>query len=332
MNKKKIFIVAEIGSVHDGSFGNACNLIKIAKECGADAIKFQTHLPEYETLKNAPNPSHFNSENRFDYFQRTGFSFQQYKFLNRIAKKNKIIFMSSPFSIEAVDMLKKINMRIYKIPSGEVNNIPLLEKIKKTRKEVFLSTGMSNWEEINDAYKILKNNKLTILQCTSTYPCRLQDVGINILNDLKKKFDCSIGFSDHTEGKEAAILAANNGATVIEKHLTFSKKMYGSDARFAMEIPEFKEYCRSLRKVETLIYSKVNKNSMATKLKLTRNIFSKSIVSKIDIPKNKSIEITDLAFKKPGHGVPTKFYKKFLRKKAKKLIKKNMMIKFRDIK
>ena len=127
-------------------------------------------------------------------------------------------------------------MRIYKIPSGEVNNIPLLEKIKKTRKEVFLSTGMSNWEEINDAYKILKNNKLTILQCTSTYPCRLQDVGINILKDLKKKFDCSIGFSDHTEGKDFAILADKITELQLYKTFNIFKKMYGSDARFAMEI------------------------------------------------------------------------------------------------
>ena len=124
--------------------------------------------------------------------------------------------------------------------------------------------------------------------------------GYKYIKRFKKKVRLLNWIFGSYRGKEAAILAANNGATVIEKHLTFSKKMYGSDARFAMEIPEFKEYCRSLRKVETLIYSKVNKNSMATKLKLTRNIFSKSIVSKIDIPKNKSIEITDLAFKKTG--------------------------------
>lgn len=331
MRRKKIFIVAEIGSVHDGSFGNALNLIKIAKECGADAIKFQTHIPEHETLKSAPNPAHFKTEKRFNYFKRTSFSLQQYKILNKTAKQNGIIFMSSPFSIEAVDILKKINMKIYKIPSGEVTNIPLLEKIKKTRKEIFLSTGMSNWREINDAYKILKKNKITIMQCTSTYPCRPEDAGINILNDLKKRYKCSLGFSDHTQGCEAAIMAINNGASVIEKHLTFSKKMYGSDAKFAMEIPEFKEYCKSLRKAEILVNYQVDKNLIVRKLKDTRNVFFKSIVSKVNIPKGKIIKMADLAFKKPGHGIPTKFYKKFLGKKANKTIKKNMIIKFSDI-
>ena len=181
--------------------------------------------------------------------------------------------------------------------------------------------------------KALRNvkNKITIMQCTSTYPCRPEDAGINILNDLKKRYKCSLGFSDHTQGCEAAIMAINNGASVIEKHLTFSKKMYGSDAKFAMEIPEFKEYCKSLRKAEILVNYQVDKNLIVKKLKDTRNVFFKSIVSKVNIPKGKIIKMADLAFKKPGHGIPTKFYKKFLGKKANKTIKKNMIIKFSDI-
>ena len=135
--KNKVMIIAELGSVHDGSFGNAVNLIKEAKKCGADAVKFQTHLAEFESIKNAPSPKHFTSEKRYEYFQRTAFNFDQYKMLIKEAKKNKILFLSSPFSIEAVDFLEKLNLTLYKIPSGEVTNIPLLKKLKKRIKEYY---------------------------------------------------------------------------------------------------------------------------------------------------------------------------------------------------
>ena len=155
--KNKLYIIAEIGSVHDGSFGNACKLIELASKLGANAVKFQTHFGEAESLKSAKSPSYFKDEDRISYFNRTGFTFEQYKKFISLAKKNNVDFLCSPFSLEAVDFLEKLKIKAYKIPSGEVTNLPLLEKIYKTKKKVFLSTGMSNWKEINEALKTLKN-------------------------------------------------------------------------------------------------------------------------------------------------------------------------------
>ena len=236
---KKVYIIAEVGSVHDGSLGNALKLISLSKKLGANAIKFQTHISEHETLANAPNPKHFKDESRYKYFKRTSFSFDQYKKIVSTAKKNNIDLISSPFSIEAVELLEKLKFYQYKVASGEVTNIPLLEKLKKTNKKIFLSTGMSNIKEINDAVNVLNKSKLVIMQCTSLYPCDLDLVGLNNISFFKNKYKCEVGFSDHTTTNEASIIAVREGASVIEKHLTFSKEMYGSDARFAMEPDNF---------------------------------------------------------------------------------------------
>ena len=165
MDKHEKIIIAEIGSVHDGSFGNALKLIELAAKCGADCVKFQTHIAEAESLPSAPNPAYFKDESRIDYFKRTSFNLEQWKKLKAKAKECNILFISSPFSLEAVDLLEKIELDIYKIPSGEVTNIPLLEKIKKTKKPVLLSSGMSDWAEIDTAFKLI--GKLNILAVIS---------------------------------------------------------------------------------------------------------------------------------------------------------------------
>ena len=188
-------IIAEIGSVHDGSFGNALKLIECASQCGADAVKFQTHIAEAETLTNAPSPSYFSQESRYDYFSRTSFSLSQWIKLKEEASKYNISFLSSPFSIEAIEILQKVGVFGYKIPSGEVTNIPLLEAVSLTRKPVFLSSGMSNWEELDQAVNILgKNCELTIFQCSSIYPCPPEKVGLNVLLEMKKDMDVRLAF------------------------------------------------------------------------------------------------------------------------------------------
>ena len=151
-------IIAEIGSVHNGSLQFAKNLIKYAAKSGADIVKFQMHIAEYETLKNAPSPKYFNKEDRYNYFKRTAFNFNQWKIIKSTCQKYGVEFLCSPFSLEAVDLLEKLKVKKYKIPSGELTNIPLLEKVVRTKKPILLSTGMSNFNEINQAYNICKNN------------------------------------------------------------------------------------------------------------------------------------------------------------------------------
>ena len=215
-------LIAEIGSVHDGSFGNACKLIELAGVCGADAVKFQTHIADAETLINAPSPNYFKSESRFDYFKRTSFNKDQWIELKKLSESCGLIFLSSPFSIEAAELLESLNVKVYKIPSGEITNIPLLEKIASFKKPVFLSSGMSNWKELDIAFSIFNDHcELTIMQCSSMYPCPPENIGLNVLQELQQRYGCPVGFSDHSLGFAAPIAAAALGATVIEKHFTF---------------------------------------------------------------------------------------------------------------
>tara|TARA_A100001015_G_scaffold284059_1_gene350033 strand:+ start:1740 stop:2744 length:1005 start_codon:yes stop_codon:yes gene_type:complete len=330
MKKREINIIAEIGSVHDGSIGNAINLIKLAKKCGASHVKFQTHIAENETRIDAPNSKYFNNESRYEYFQRTSFSLQQWKLLKKECDKNNIIFLSSPFSIEAVNLLEKIKCPIYKIASGEVNNIPLLEHIAKTKKQVFLSSGMSNFKELDRAVNILKKNtKLSVFQCSSIYPCPPNDVGLNLLKELEERYKCPTGFSDHTQGNVASIAAVTLGANFIEKHLTFSKEMYGSDAQYAMEPKSFKELCYSLKELEKMINTKIDKDNIK-KYKEMRVVFQKSIVARKELKKGKIIMYKDLAFKKPGNGIPPGEYKKIIGSKLIRNLNKDEIIKKKD--
>lgn len=308
-------IIAEVGSVHDGSFGNAKKLIELAAKCGATAVKFQTHIASAETLKNAPMPNYFKGEDRYSYFNRTGFSKEQWLALAKHAKENNIKFLSSPFSIEAVDLLEDIGVSIYKIPSGEVTNIPMLEHIANTGKMVLLSSGMSSWQELDLAVKTLtKNNKnVVLMQCSSVYPCPTEQVGLNVMLEMKKKYNLPVGFSDHTLGSAASVAAAALGAVAIEKHITFSKDMYGSDAKHSMEPDEFKKLCKDLREVWNIIDNPVDKTDII-KYKQMKTIFEKSIVAKQSLQKGTIIEKNHFAFKKPGDGIRADRYKEFIGK------------------
>ena len=332
IKKKNIYIIAEVGSVHDGSFGNACNLISVAAKCGASAVKFQTHFGEFESLKNANRPSFFKNEDRINYFNRTMFNLSQYKKFIKVAATNKIDFLSSPFSIEAIDFLDKLNIKAYKIPSGELTNHPLLERVAKTRKKVFLSTGMATWKEIDQAVKIFRNKKnLIIMQCTSIYPCPADKVGLNLIREFKDRYNVKIGFSDHTNDSVASIGAVFFGASVIEKHITFSKHMYGSDAKNSMEPKEFKIFCDDLKKASFILNNPIKKDTFYD-FKNIKKVYEKSIVSKTDLLKGTKININHLSYKKPGDGINASRYKELLGLKLRKDIKKDTKILFKYLK
>ncbi|NEW91524.1 N-acetylneuraminate synthase family protein [Rhodopseudomonas sp. BR0M22] len=303
------YVIAEIGSVHDGSFGNACRLIEAAADCGADAVKFQTHIAEAETLLDAPSPSYFSAEPRADYFRRTGFSTEQWLRLAAVAAAAKVDFLSSPFSLEAVDLLEQVGIGAYKVPSGEVSNVPLLERIARTGKPIFLSSGMSSWAELDAAVAACHGGgQVTLLQCTSAYPCPPEKVGLNVMVEMASRYKLPVGYSDHTMGFAAPIAAVALGATVIEKHFTFSRLMYGSDAKHSMEPDQFRLLCRELKDAGRMMASEVDKNDLSavTDMKL---IFEKSIVAAAELPAGTEIAESHLAFKKPGDGIPAAKYR-----------------------
>lgn len=297
-------IIAEAGSVHDGSFGNACAMIDMAAAAGANVIKFQTHIADAETIHNAPMPSFFKGEPRFEYFERTGFSLPQWRELKSRCDAGGVVFMSSPFSEAAVDLLEDVGATLYKVPSGEVTNVFLLERLAQTGKPVILSSGMSDWAELDRAVEILNVTPgLTLLQCSSAYPCQPEQVGLNVLAEMQRRFKTKIGLSDHTLDCAAAYAAAALGATAIEKHITFSKLMYGSDARHSMEPGEFKIFCDGLKAIWRMLDHPVDKDDLGS-FKEMKHVFEKSLVASKSLSKGHVITRADLAAKKAGGGIP----------------------------
>src|SRR3984957_15722456 len=272
-----IRIIAEIGSGHDGSFGNAVKLIEAAAASGADTVKFQSHIAEAETLADAPMPSYFTGEPRMAYFRRTGFSPDRWRQLRAACERCGVSFLSSPFSLEAVDLLQDVGVAAYKIPSGEVSNLPLLEKIATTRKPVLLSS--------------------------SAYPCPPERGGLNVLAEMRARYGLPVGFSDHTVGPAAAFAAAALGATAIEKHFAFSRLMYGSDAANSMEPDEFRRMAQGLGEIWTMLAHPVDKDDVSKYSEMKR-IFEKSIVTARPLVEGHAWTARDPAFKKPGNGIP----------------------------
>jgi len=329
---EKALIIAEVGSVHDGSFGNAKCLIDVAAECGADAVKFQTHIAEAETLRDAPMPPYFTGEPRYEYFQRTAFSEEQWRELKAHCQARDVEFLSSAFSVEAVDLLEKVGVERYKIPSGEVTNLPYLDYVARTGKPVLLSSGMSSWAELDEAVNTILacHDQLTVLQCTTEYPCPYEQVGLNVMLEMQERYGLPVGLSDHTLTNYAAFAAVTLGASVIEKHLTFSRRMYGSDARHSLEPDEFADLVRGVRAIETMLAAKVEKGDLS-RFTIMKETFEKSVVSLVDIPAGATITREMIGLKKPGTGIPAKCIDKVVGRQARRRIAKDTLIREEDL-
>jgi len=325
-------IIAEVGSVHDGSFGNAMKLIDLAATCGADAVKFQTHIAAAETLKGAPMPPYFKGEPRFEYFERTGFSPAQWRALREHAEQAGLKFISSAFSIEAVELLHAVGVDGYKVPSGEVTNLPMLEALGRKRKQVLLSSGMSNWSELDAAVETLRkhHDNIIVLQCTSMYPTPDVHVGLNVIGEMAVRYRLPVGFSDHTLDNFAAFAAVTLGAGVVEKHLTFSRKMYGSDAANAAEPEQFADLVRGIRAIAAMRANPVDKDDLAPYRDMKR-IFEKSVVSVVEIAEGTTITADMIALKKPGGGIPPARLPEILGKRAARAIPVDRLLSTDDV-
>jgi N,N'-diacetyllegionaminate synthase len=330
---RPVLIIAEVGSVHDGSFGNAKKLIEIAGELGAGVVKFQTHIASAETLRNAPAPRYFSGEPRFEYFERTAFSKDQWLQLKNHCTQHRTEFLSSPFSVEAVELLEDIGVGSYKIGSGEVSNIPLLEAVAQTGKPILLSSGMSTWAELDEAVQTVlrKHERLTLLQCTSEYPCLYDQVGLNVMLEMRERYKLPVGLSDHTLTSNASVAAVALGASVIEKHLTFSRRMYGSDARHSLEPDEFADLVQAIRAVETILRSPVDKDAKAAELTEMKTIFEKSVVSTVDIPAGALLSAGMLTVKKPGTGIPARRLKELVGRRVVRDVRKDTQLREDDL-
>ena len=330
-------VIAELGSVADGSFGNALKLIDVAADCGAQAVKIQVHIPGDETLRNAPSPPYFQGESRYDYFKRIQFDQNQLRELKRRACELGLNFGSSVFSPSSLESVLALNPDFIKIPSGEILTHPLLRQVAETvgNIPVIVSTGMSTLREIDACLEILSGCNVYLMQCTSQYPCPPEKVGINIIPQYRERYDKScvkgIGFSDHTNGCVAAILAVGAGVSFFEKHLTFSNLMYGSDAPYASEPREFSRYCGSVAEAFEVINHPVDKDDVEY-LNQMREVFSKKVVLARDVSKDSIFTDGDyIALKAPG-GLAVNSVSSILGSVFRKSLKKGHVVLVEDFK
>jgi N-acetylneuraminate synthase len=300
--------VAEVAMAHDGSLGNAHAFIDAVAESGADAIKFQTHVASAESTAAEPFRVEFSRQDatRYDYWRRTEFTLEQWQGLADHAKQRKLIFLSSPFSEEAVALLERVGMPAWKIGSGETSNDLLVRRVASTRKPVLLSSGMSTLEELDRAVSIVREAgaPVGVFQCTSEYPCPAEHLGLEQIAALSGRFECPAGLSDHSGTIFAGVGAAVLGASMLEVHVTLSHQAFGPDVIVSLTTDELAELVHGVRFLERALGSPVDKDRAASDLAGMRAIFTKSLVARRALPAGTVISRGDVAAKKPGTGLP----------------------------
>ncbi len=312
---KKCLIIAEVGVNHNGNLEIAKKLVDMAYEAGADIVKFQTANLNSLVTKNAPM-AEYQKENmqvslsQVDMLKKLLLSYDDFKELSKYCQKIGIQFLSTPFDIESIEFLYNMGCKIWKIPSGEITNLPYLERIAKTHQPVILSTGMSTIEEIRAAIDVLKNNSsgaITLLHCTTAYPAPYDDINLRAMQTLRDEFNCEVGYSDHTMGYEIAIAAVALGANVIEKHFTLDRNMIGPDHKASLEPEELKRMIFAIRHVEKALGSSEKRPSLSEVGNM--QIVRKSIVAKRDILKGEILSTENITTKRPGSGIsPMRWY------------------------
>ena len=311
MIKNKVFIIAEAGVNHNGSMTLAKKLIDIAALSGADAVKFQSFTANNLVSKSAPKANYQIKasnldESQFDMIKKLELNEHNHKELIKYCNESKIIFLSSPFDIDSVNLLNNLNLEIIKIPSGEITNLPYLRHIGSLNKQVILSTGMSTLKEIGDALQILINAgtpkaKIIVLHANTMYPTPMKDVNLRAMQSIRDKFDISVGYSDHTLGIVVDIAAVALGASVIEKHFTLDKKMDGPDHAASLDPSELRAMVDAIRNIELAIGSEVKELTNSEKPNI--DVARKSIVAKRFIKKGEVFSSSNLTTKRPGSGL-----------------------------
>ncbi len=323
MNTVRVLLIAEIAQAHDGSLGILHSYIDAIASTGVDAIKFQTHIAEAESSIYEPFRVKFSyvDNTRFDYWKRMSFSLEQWVGIKDHCKEVGLEFISSPFSNIAVDLLENLNVKRYKVGSGEVTNFLLLEKICKTGKPVILSSGMSSFDELDRAVEFIKamGNDISILQCTTSYPTAYDKLGLNVIQELKVKYpELKIGLSEHTGNIFAGIAGVALGAEILEFHAVFDKGMFGPDSTSSLEICQIKQLVEGVRAIEKSLNNPIDKNN-TEQYRDVKLIFEKSLAINKDLIAGHIITFDDLESKKPfGYGIPASEFHSVIGKKTNK--------------
>ena len=335
MKKKRTTIIAEAGVNHNGSIQTAKELIKVAAHAGADIVKFQTFKAESLLTKKAEK-AHYQKaitsveETQFEMIKNLELNEAVHFDLMKYAEKEKIQFLSTPFDTESIQLLDKLGIPIYKIPSGEINNLPYLKDISKRGKPIIISTGMSTMDEIRSAIDILIQSSLskddiTVLHCNTEYPTPMKDVNLNAMVNMGNELDVKVGYSDHTLGIEVAIAAVALGAEVIEKHFTLDRSFSGPDHSASLEPNELKSMVTSIRNIEFALGDGIKRPSESEKKNIS--IVRKSIIAKKDIKKGELFSEDNLSTKRPGTGISPMLWDDLIGRIAQKSFQKDDLIK-----
>ena len=304
----RCLIVAEVGLAHDGSLGLAHAFIDAVAHGGADAVKFQTHIATAESTPAEPFRVAFSrqDETRYQYWQRMAFSEAQWQGLADHAAEKGLLFLSSPFSREAVDLLMRVGMAMWKVPSGEVGNLQLLDAMIATGQPILLSSGMSDVAELDKAAERVRRAglPLAVLQCTTAYPCPPERIGLNMIPFFRGRYQCCVGLSDHSGTIYPGLAAATLGVEVVEVHVTMSRGMFGPDVPASITMEELRDLVDGIRFVEKMRANPVDKDAIAGEMAPLRAIFTKSLVAHAALAAGTVLTEAHLAMKKPGTGIP----------------------------
>ena len=307
LGRGRCLIVGEVALTHDGSLGLAHAFVDAIATAGADAVKFQTHIAAAESTPSEPFRVKFSRQDatRYDYWHRMEFTEDQWRGLAEHARERGLLFMSSPFSLEAVDLLERVGMRVWKIPSGETSNGRLLDRILETRAPVLLSTGMSPMSEIDAAVSRVRARGVDvgIFQCTTSYPCPPEKVGLNLLSVYRERYGCWIGLSDHSATIYPALAGATLGMDMLEVHVALSREMFGPDVPASVTTSELRQVVDGVRFIETMRAHPVDKDASAQETAPLRRLFTRSVVARSDLPAGTVLGEQHLAVKKPGTGL-----------------------------
>lgn len=301
-------VIAEVGQNHDGSLGAAHAYVDAIADAGADAVKFQTHIAAAESTPAEAFRVKFSRQDktRYDYWQRMEWTPEQWSTLAEHAAERGLMFISSAFSEAAVDLLDQLDMPVWKVGSGELASLDLLKKMAQTGRPVLLSSGMSSWEELEAAVEILRAQQASfgLFQCTTAYPCPPEAWGLNILSQMRERFGCPVGLSDHSGNIYASLAAAALGANMIEVHVTFSKECFGPDVPASVTTQGLARLTEGVRAIGRSLSHPVDKDVKAEELSELRGLFSKSLVASCDLSAGQVIGADDIVQKKPGTGIP----------------------------
>jgi N-acetylneuraminate synthase len=301
-------VVAEVAQAHDGSLGLAHAFIDAIAHAGADAVKFQTHIAAAESTPGEPWRIEFSPQDRtrYDYWKRMEFTEEQWSGLKRHAEERGLKFLSSPFSCEAVEMLSRVGVVAWKVPSGETANTPMLDQMIDTGLPIILSTGMSPLGEIDAAVERIKARgvPLAVLQCTTAYPCPPEKIGLNLISLFRERYSCAIGLSDHSGTIYPGLAAVTLGIEVLEVHVTLSREMFGPDVPSSVTVNELRQLVEGIHFIEKMNHHPLDKNQMAKDLAPERSLFTKSVVTRIALPAGTVLTREHLTVKKPGTGIP----------------------------